>query len=332
MTSPSAASPWEGRILESGLPPGVEGTVATVGTFDGVHLGHRAILRELERKARSRSLRSLLVTFDRHPLEVVRPTEAPPLLTTREEKIEILAQWGPDYVAFLPFTRTLSRYEPEDFVRRVLLARFHVRELVIGPDHGFGRSRSGDLNVLRRLGGRLGFAVDVVPEVEVEGGPISSTRIRERVAVGEVEEVARLLGRPYTLRGRVIRGMGRGRGLGFPTANLETLGGRKLLPGAGIYAVRAGLPQALGRGLLHLGPRPVFPGAGPSVELHLLEFEGDLYEAEIQVEFLARLRDVRPFESTEALVREMQRDREWAVRYFRDRAARAPEVHGGVSE
>lgn len=301
---------------ERALPPALAGTVATVGTFDGVHLGHRAILRELEDRAAARGLRSLLVTFDRHPRSVVDPERAPLLLTTPNEKKEILAQFGLDFVAFLPFTRSLSRWPPDAFVRRILVSRFRVRELVVGPDHGFGRARSGDLGTLARLGEELGFAVDVVPEVETPAGPVSSTRIRRILRDGDVERAKAMLGRPYSLRGVVVHGMGRGRSLGFPTANLAPPSATKLLPRQGIYAVRASLGTEIRNGLLHLGPRPAFPGSPPSLELYLLGFDGDIYGETVRVEFLERLRDVLPFDSPAALVEQMRKDREAAVRYF----------------
>lgn len=298
------------------LPPEVQGTLATVGTFDGVHLGHCAILRELAHRARVRGLRSLLVTFDRHPLMVVNPEHAPLLLTTPNEKKEILAQFELDFVVFLPFTRSLSRYSPATFVRRLLVSRFRVRELVIGPDHGFGRSRSGDSATLERLGARFGFEVDVVPELDVAGKPVSSSRVRRAVEAGDVEHTSLMLGRPYSLWGVVVHGMGRGRSLGFPTANLGPPSASKLLPRPGIYTVRASLRSQIRNGLLHLGPRPTFPGSPPSLELYLLDFDEEIYGEAVQVEFLSRLRDVRPFDSVAALVEQMRRDRKAAVRYF----------------
>ena len=297
----------------SALPPEVEGTVVTVGTFDGVHRGHRAVLREIEERGEERGLRSVLVTFDRHPLTVVRPEDAPPLLTTADEKKEILAQSGLDHVAFLPFTRSLSLYEPEEFVELVLVERFRVRELVIGYDHGFGHGRSGGVDTLRRLGRRHGFDVDVVGRVSVEGESISSTRLREAVREGRMEEAARGLGRPYSLRGPVVHGMGRGKDLGFPTANLRSPEGGKLLPKSGIYAVRASLHAEIREGLVHLGPRPTFAGSPPSLELYLLDFDRDIYGETIRVDFLARLRDVLPFGSAGELVEQMQEDRERAL-------------------
>ena len=308
----------------SALPPRVEGTVVTVGTFDGIHRGHAAVLREIERRAGDRGLRSVLVTFDRHHLTVVRPEDAPPLLTTPDEKKEILAQSGLDHVAFLPFTRSLSLYEPEEFVKLVLVDRIRVRELVIGHDHGFGRSRSGDVDTLRRTGRRWGFDVDVVGEVTVGEEPVSSTRVREAVAAGRVEEAARCLGRPYSMRGPVVQGMGRGRELGFPTANLQPPEGGKLLPKEGIYAVRASLKTEVREGLVHLGPRPTFAGSPPSLELYLLDFDREIYGETVRVDFLTRLREVRSFGSSAELVEQMKEDRDRARAFFRARTGGRP--------
>ena len=311
--------PENDRRFDSGLPPDVDGTVVTVGTFDGVHLGHRAVLDEIGRRARRRSLHSVLVTFDRHPLTVVRRDAAPGLLTTPDEKKEILSQSGLDYVAFLPFTHALSRLAPEMFVRRILAERFRVRELVIGYDHGFGRARSGDIGLLRRIGTELGFAVDVVDAVRVDGRAVSSTSIRSLVADGQVEAAAAMLGRPYSFRGPVVHGLGRGHDLGFPTANIPAPQGSKLLPCQGIYAVRASLRTDIRDGLLHLGPRPTFAGSPPSIELYILDFDRDIYGETVRVEFLKRLRDVRPFSTAEALVEQMRLDEKSAREYFAGR-------------
>lgn len=310
--------------LESGLPPDVRATVVTVGTFDGVHRGHHAVLEEIGRRARRREARSVLVTFDRHPLTVVRPADAPPLLTTPDEKKAILAQSELDYVAFLPFTWTLSRYTPEEFIRLVLCDRFRVEELVIGHDHGFGRSRAGSIDTARRLGTELGFDVDVVQAVTLDGVDVSSTKIREALAEGDVEQAARGLGRPYSLRGPIVHGLGRGRDLGFPTANLAAPEGGKLLPLEGIYAVRAYIRDESLEGLLHLGPRPTFAGSPPSIELYLLDFDRDIYGELVQVDFLARLRDVAAFASTGELVEQMRRDRDRAREFFRERGLHGP--------
>lgn len=303
----------------SGLPDEARGTAVTVGTFDGVHRGHWAVLQQLGRAARERDLLSVLVTFDPHPLKIVRPGRAPRLLTTPNEKKEILPLAGLDYAVFLKFTRPLSRYLPEEFVERILLRRFRMRHLVVGYDHGFGRDRRGDPETLRAIGEEYGFDVEVVGPVMRDGEPISSTRIRTALTSGNVAEAAEGLGRPYSLTGVVVHGEGRGRSLGFATANLNVSGGDKLLPREGIYAVRAASRALLGEGLLHLGPRPTFQGSPPSIELHLLDFDGDLYGERIRVEFLAWLREVQPFASAEELVEQMKRDREAALEFFRRR-------------
>lgn len=288
------------------------GTVVTVGTFDGVHRGHWAVLQEIRDRARAADRRSVLVTFHPHPLQIVRPQDAPPLLTTPVEKKEILAESGLDYAVFLNFTPELARYEPRRFVEEILLGRLGVEELVIGYDHGFGRGRSGDADTLRKIGAELGFTVDVVGPVEAGAEAVSSTRIRRAVAQGRMDEARAALGRPYSIRGVVVKGDQRGRKLGFPTANLAGFPPDKLLPPAGIYAVRVIGREGTRNGALHLGPRPTFRGAPPSVEVHILDFDGDLYGEELRVDFVEYLRGVEPFDSVEALVRQMEADVERA--------------------
>lgn len=301
----------DGSAIDPQLPPGLpsgEGTVVTVGTFDGVHRGHWAVLQEIRARARARGLRSVLVTFHPHPLRIVRPEAAPRLLTTPDEKKEVLAESGLDYAVFLSFSRALSRYSPDRFVREILMDRLSVRELVIGYDHGFGRGRSGDADTLRAIGAREGFAVDVVRPVLAGDDAISSTRIRAAVARADLALATAGLGRPYSVRGLVVRGDGRGRQLGFPTANLGGVSPDKALPPPGVYAVRGSVRSGVYDGALHLGPRPTFPGASPSIELHLIDFEGDLYGEEVRVDFIERIREIRPFASVEALVDQMRAD------------------------
>lgn len=291
-------------------PPGLpaDGTVATVGTFDGVHLGHWSVLQEITERATSTGRRSVLVTFDPHPLRIVRPEHAPPLLTTPVEKKEILAESGLDYAVFLSFTEALSRYEPRRFVEEVLIARLGVEELVIGYDHGFGRDRSGDPDTLISIGRELGFLVDVVPPVETGDHAISSSRIRASIGAGDMAAARAGLGRPYSVRGIVVRGEGRGRHLGFPTANLRVAERDKLVPPEGIYAVRAVLRDGTHAGALHLGPRPTFQGSPPSMELHVLDFDRDIYGEEVRVDFIEYLREIRPFSTVDALVAQMRDD------------------------
>jgi len=294
--------------------PSDRGTVITVGTFDGIHLGHWSVLQEIRARAEASGRRSVLVTFDPHPLRIVRPERAPLLLTTPDEKKEILAESGLEYAVFLSFTEALSRLEPRRFVEEILWGRLGVEELVIGYDHGFGRDRAGGVDMLRGVGEELGFSVDVVEPVTVDGSAISSTRIRTALLDARVREAAACLGRPYSLRGVVVRGEARGAHLGFPTANLMVGDPTKLVPPAGIYAVRGVLTSGSYTGALHIGPRPTFKGSPPSVELHLLDFSGDIYGEEVRVEFVEYLRKVRPFDSVDALVAQIREDVEAARR------------------
>jgi len=298
--------------LPSGLPDDGRGTVITVGTFDGVHRGHWAVLQEIRRRALEAGRRSVLVTFHPHPLKIVRPDHAPQLLTTPAEKKEILAETGLDYAVFLSFNHVLASYSPRRFVEEILRERLGVEELVIGYDHGFGKGRSGDVETLKQIGEELGFIVDVVSPVRAGEVPVSSSRIRKALAAGKVEEAREGLGRPYCVRGLVVRGDGRGRRLGFPTANLYVPVNGKLIPPAGVYAVRGGLKGGDYDGAIHIGPRPTFTGSGPTIELHLLDFDRDIYGEEVRVEFIRFLRNVRPFASASALVEQLRYDVEAA--------------------
>jgi riboflavin kinase/FMN adenylyltransferase len=280
----------------------------TVGTFDGVHRGHREVLDEITRRARRTDRRSVLVTFHPHPLRIVRPEAAPPLLTISAEKKEFLAESGVEYAVFLAFTPTLQQYSARRFVEEILLGRLGMRELVIGYDHGFGRGREGTVETMRELGAELGFAVDVVGEIKVGDTPISSSLIRSYLENGDVDMAAEALGRPYSLQGPVVQGMQRGRKLGFPTANISVGDPDKLLPLEGVYAVQGWVDGTPIPGLLHLGPRPTFSGYPPSVELYLLDWDGDLYGRVVRVDFCARLREIRHFGSPEALIEQMTAD------------------------
>ena len=290
------------------IPRTGAGSVITVGTFDGVHRGHWQVLERVRERASAVGGPAVLVTFDPHPLRIVRPEAAPPLLTTPVEKTEVLAESGLSYVVFVAFTRELQQYSPERFVKEILLERLHVAELVIGYDHGFGKGRSGDVETLRRLGEEEGFVVHVVEPVEAAGAPISSSRIRAAVQAGDMRAATAGLGRPYSIRGVVVRGEGRGRHLGFPTANIQVEQGDKLIPPAGIYAVRGVLRSGPVDGVLHLGPRPTFPGSPPTIELHLLDFGGDLYGEVVRVDFIERLRDILPFGGVPELVAAIEAD------------------------
>lgn len=299
-----ARAAGEGGVLPRDGRP----VIATVGTFDGVHLGHRAVVQEIVGRAHSRGGRSVLVTFDPHPLRVVAPARAPKLLTTPGEKKRLLAETGLDYAVFLAFTPALKEFSPRRFVREVLLDALGMTELVIGHDHGFGKGRAGNADVLREIAGQEGFALEVTPPVRAGEDTVSSSFVRQALATGRLADANRALGRPYSLTGAVVRGHGRGRELGFPTANLRVSDPDKLVPAPGVYACWTEVAGRRLMGALHVGPRPVFPTAGESVEVHLLDFDGDVYGRRAEVALVALLRPVRDYRSPKELAAQIAED------------------------
>jgi riboflavin kinase / FMN adenylyltransferase len=287
----------------------VKSTVITVGTFDGVHRGHRDVIERLVARSHALKIPSVLVTFDPHPLQIVNPSAAPLLLTTHDEKLEVIAETGVDYMAVVPFTSQLASFSAEDFVELVLRRCFRMRELLIGYDHGFGRQRAGNVNVLRSLGERDGFRLEVVdPVSSSDGHSVSSTSIRRAIAGGDLDRAAASLGRLYSVSGRVIEGAQRGRTIGFPTLNLGPPPPRKLLPPEGVYAVRVQTPVGPVGGMMNLGPRPTFGDSATSLEAHLFDTAGNFYGAHVRVDFVARLRETRKFASAEQLSAQLRHD------------------------
>jgi len=296
-------------------------SVITVGTFDGLHRGHQAIIAELKKEARARRGNATVVTFDPHPQVVLQRPDKPPvqILTATEEKIALLQREHVDRLMVIPFTLEFSRLASENFVREILLQRLGLQAMVIGHDHGFGKNREGDFATLQKLGSELGFAVREVPPFELEGVALSSTKVREALLSGEVEKASEYLGRSYALRGVVARGDQRGRTLGFPTANLQPSDANKLTPANGVYAVWVEIvnspePRHAAEkkhpAMMNIGLRPTFGKLARTIEAHLLDFSGDLYGATLNVHFAARLRSEQKFDSPQALRAQLQRDKE----------------------
>jgi riboflavin kinase/FMN adenylyltransferase len=300
----------------SRCPRPAEGSAVTIGAYDGVHVGHQAVITEVRRRAEARGLRSAVVTFDRHPASVVRPESAPRLLTDLEQKLELLGATGIDYCLVVTFDEARSQESPEDFVREVLADCLNAKIVVVGEDFHFGHQRKGNVSLLRELGGELGFEVEGVELVDAAGEPagdharVSSTRIRHALAEGDLVGANALLGRPYEVRGVVAHGDERGRELGFPTANVS-VPGDILLPADGIYAGWYERPD----GTVHptaisLGRRPTFYAEAHAslLEAHLLDFEGELYGEHARVRFVAYLRGEIRFDSVDELIAQIGRD------------------------
>ena len=294
-------------------------SVVTVGTFDGIHLGHREIIREVLRQARGAEGRSVVVTFEPHPKQVVHSARGPvALLTTLEEKLELLEREGVDLTVVVPFTQTFAQQSPREFYQQVVLGKVGVHTVVVGTDHMFGHNRSGGTAEISALGREFGFSLATIPPLVVDGVRVSSTVIRKALEQGEVARAGRYLGYPYALAAEVVEGDRRGRSLGFPTANLDLNRLLKVIPARGVYVVTAELGGETHTGMVNIGYRPTFTdGSRLTLEAHLFGIDRELYGDTMRVSFLARLREERQFSSPDDLVRQLHSDREEAQRLVR---------------
>jgi riboflavin kinase/FMN adenylyltransferase len=297
-----------------GFPqPGAIGPAhATIGSFDGIHRGHQALLRPLIAGARESGAASVLVTFEPHPRCVVDPNHCPASLTTLDEKSWLLQQIGLDHLLVIPFNAQVSALSPAAFMKR-LSAGMNLRHLVVGNDFRFGHGRRGDPTFLRRLGERQGFTVEVPPTLSRGGEPVSSSRIRRLVLLGQMRAAAQLLGRDFLFRAVVEHGEKRGRQLGYPTANLR-IAPNKLVPATAVYAARVEVDGQMRQGALSVGYRPTFGGHNLTVEVYIIDFDGDLYGQLLTVWFVQRLRGEKRFASVAGLQQQMGRDVENARR------------------
>ena len=299
------------RGLES-YPPDVGPCIVALGAFDGIHLGHRAILATAVARGRARGDRVVACTFDRHPMEVLSPARAPAPLTTLDERLHLIAETGVDLALVMAFTLELASVEPETFVRDIVVGRLHAQEVVVGDNHTFGRAARGNAGLLSAVGTPMGLVTHVVPPLLVDGVVVSSSEIRTVLREGDVGRAARYLGRPYSIAGTVTRGDGRGRTLGFPTANLEPE--RPLLLPRGVYACRAEVDGRPHQAVVNVGVRPTFGDNALAIEAHLMDVAADLYGRFLRLHFMARLRGERKFAGIDELRAQIARDVETARR------------------
>ena len=301
------------RVEEAGRDPG---SVVTVGTFDGVHRAHAEIIREVVTRARMREGRSVVVSFDPHPKQVVGAhPESVELLTTIDERVALIRDLGVDVLLLLEFTYAFSRISPEEFYRTFIVEGTGLDEVIVGYDHMFGRDRAAGIDELVKMGKRFGFSVFAVHPFTVAGETVSSTAIRAALGAGAVERAALFLGRPYALEATVVPGDGRGKTLGFPTANLLPVSPLKVVPADGVYAVAVTVGAEERPGMMNIGRRPtVREGEPRTLEVHLLDFDRDIYGTRLTVSFLRRLRDEKKFASLSDLVRQLAEDREEVLR------------------
>lgn len=289
-----------------------ENTVLTVGTFDGVHAGHRAIIDTVVAKAKEKGARSVLVTFDPHPRNIISPgDDGIKLLTTLEERCEILEELGIDRMVVIPFDRDFSLLSSEEFIREIIHKKIGVSEFVIGYDHHFGRNREGTIETIEKLGAELGFDSYVVSKHEVGEKTVSSTAIRNAISEnGDIEQATEFLQRPYRLNGTVIHGDKRGKEIGFPTANIKPEHVNKIIPKEGVYAVKVRINGSWFEGMMNIGTRPTFDGGQQTLEVHLFNFDKNIYGKEVQVRFFKRIRDEKKFNGKEELIEQLKADKQ----------------------
>lgn len=290
--------------------------ILTLGVFDGLHLGHQLIMSTVVERARELKAVPTVITFDPHPRAVLHPESAPPLLQTFDQKIEAFGVLGIEQTIVVRFTRDFAQIEAEDFLRDVVRDRLQAAEVYLGRGFAFGRNREGNIELLRKVSERLGFRAEEVPEVRLRGQRISSSRIRELLAEGRVNLARRMLGRPYGVEGRVVRGAQRGHTLGFPTANLRPE--NRVIPRGGVYVTATLIEGTWRRSITNIGTRPTFENdsAPASVETYIMNWTGDLYGDVVRVRFLHRLRNERKFASIDELKQQIARDRDRAAEYF----------------
>lgn len=297
------------------LRPRHRGCIATIGNFDGVHLGHQAVLGQLAQKSGALELPTTVVTFEPQPQEFFSPQRAPARLTRFREKLQALRRYSVDRVLCVRFDAVLAALAPEDFIQRILIQGLDVRYLVVGDDFRFGARRAGDFAMLQEAGERHGFQVVNMHAFVIDGARVSSTRVRDALASGDLNEAEKLLGRPYRMCGRVAHGDKRGRDLGFPTANIYLH--RKKTPVQGVFAVETfGLDREPVAGVANVGTRPTVGGTRTLLEVHLFDFNEDIYGCHVNVDFLHKIRDERRFESFDDLREQIHRDMQQAQAYF----------------
>jgi riboflavin kinase / FMN adenylyltransferase len=294
-------------ICDLAAVSGLTHSAVTIGMFDGVHLGHRALIQALLAEAKRLQSQAVILTFDRHPAEILRPEKLPKFITTVDQRLAALGATGVDLIAVAAFDRAMSELSPREFFERILVETLKAEVVVVGPDFKFGKGRTGDFTKLSKLGVERGVATVAIPPVIAGGAPVSSTRIRSLLLHGAVADAAQLLGHPFVLEGTVVKGEGLGRKLGFPTANLQ-VDPRQIIPASGVYSADAAVLNRIYQGVVSIGSRPTVGGSGLTVEVFIADFDRDIYGERIRVGLRQRLRDQKKFATLEQLIEQMKRD------------------------
>ena len=291
-------------------------TIVTIGTFDGVHMGHKKILERISKRAIAMNCESLALTFFPHPRMVLQHDTSIKLLNTLEEKIKLLEQLGLDNLIIHPFDKEFSQLSAEDFVKKILVDQLHVQKIVIGYDHRFGRNRTADISDLIQFGLKYNFEIEEISAEEINDIAVSSTKIRNALMDGEIETAADYLGYRYSLTGKVVKGKQLGRTIGFPTANIEVDETYKLIPKNGVYIVSSVLENQLVYGIMNIGNRPTLNGESQTIEVHFLHFNQDLYDQNIEIVFIKYIREEVKFNSLEDLKKQISKDQSFAIDFI----------------
>jgi riboflavin kinase/FMN adenylyltransferase len=297
---------WMGDI-----PHEFRDAFVTIGNFDGVHLGHQSLFKTLIQEARLENRKAVVITFDPHPKKILHPDRRPfYLITTLEEKIRLIEKQGIDALLIIPFTLQFSEITAEEFVRHILWDKLHIRKILIGHDYTFGMNKTGNESLLSQFGNKLGFEIGIINAFKVDNAVISSTRLRYAILEGDVQKATAILGRPYNLSGIVIEGSRRGGSLGFPTANIKPV--KVLIPANGVYAAVIHMEGTRYRGVLNIGFNPTFADEKLSIEVHILDFNDNIYGKNLDILFIDRIRDEKKFECPEKLVEQIKQDTDQA--------------------
>ncbi|MEJ2109404.1 MAG: bifunctional riboflavin kinase/FAD synthetase [Acidobacteriota bacterium] len=299
------------------LSPEYSSPIVTIGNFDGVHLGHQTLIRDLVSRAAAVQGTPIVFTFDPHPLQVLAPNNAPQQIQTLEQKLATIESLGIPLTVVIPFNVQLAQITARDFAEKILWDTLHLREIYVGPNFAFGHRRQGSFNLLKEIGEEKGFLTGKIHQVQFRGNRVSSTAVRQALISGQVGLARRLLGRAFELKGNVVHGTGIGSKFNFPTANLKTP--NELIPRKGVYVTLLGIEGRQHYGVTNIGFRPTVTkkeSGALSIETHLLDFSGDIYDSDVTLEFLIRLRDERRFQGEQDLIRQIQKDIVKAERYF----------------